>query len=59
MTHAGTWQEISYPQTLPSTIQDENLILSEHGHVAYQIKRNREYSNMQAHILYLHIPSTP
>ena len=32
---------------------------SEHGHFAYQIKWNREGSNMQAHILSLHTPSTP
>ena len=32
---------------------------SEHDHVAYQIKGNDERSNMQAHILSLHIPSSP
>ena len=32
---------------------------SEHGHVAYQIKWNRECSNMQAHFLSLHTLSTP
>ena len=31
----------------------------EHGHVAYQIKRYRKCSNMQAHIVSLHTPSTP
>ena len=32
---------------------------SEHGLVAYQIKWNLECSNKQAHILTLHILSTP
>ena len=32
---------------------------SEHGHVAYQIKWNDKCSNIQAHILSLHTPSTP
>ena len=31
---------------------------SEHGNAAYQIKWNRKCSNMQAHILSLHTPST-
>ena len=34
-------------------------LFSEHGHVAYQIKWNHDCSNMQAHILSLHTPSTP
>ena len=37
----------------------ENSTFSEHGHVTYQFKRDRKCSNMQAHILSLHTPSTP
>ena len=37
----------------------QNSTFSEHGRVAYQIKWNRECSNIQAHILSLHTPSTP
>ena len=32
---------------------------SEYGHVAYQIKGNDRYSNMQANILPLHVPLVP
>ena len=37
----------------------QNSTFSEHGHVAYQVKGNDKCSNMQAHILSLHAPSTP
>ena len=37
----------------------QNSTFSEHGHVAYQLKGNKECSSMQAHILSLHTPSTP
>ena len=37
----------------------QNSTFSEHGHVAYQIKGNGKCSNMQAHILSFHTPSTP
>ena len=36
----------------------QNSAFSEYDHVAYQIKGNNECSNMQAHILSLHPPST-
>ena len=42
----------------PPTLRWSNSTFSEHGHVAYQIKRNRAQSTMQAHILTLHTPST-
>ena len=37
----------------------KNSTFSEHGHVAYEIKGNDECSNMYAHIMSLHAPSTP
>ena len=37
----------------------QNSTFSEHGHVAYQIKWNRECSTLQAHIMCLHTPSAP
>ena len=37
----------------------QNSTFSEYAHVAYQIKGNHKCSNMQAHILSLHTPSTP
>ena len=44
-----------YPQTLPNPTlwrsKGQNSSFSEHGHVAYKIKWNREYSNMVANIL--------
>ena len=39
-------------------IKIQNSKFSEHGHVAYQIKGNGDCSNMKAHILSLHTPST-
>ena len=35
----------------------QNSTFSEHGHVAYQMKRNDECSNIQTHILSLKAPS--
>ena len=40
-------------------VKGQNSTVSEHGHVANQIKWNRECSNMQAQILFLHKPSIP
>ena len=37
----------------------QNSTFSEHGYFAYQIKGNDKCSNMQAHILFFHTPSTP
>ena len=37
----------------------QNLTFLEYGHCAYQIKGNDACSNMKAHILSLHTPSTP
>ena len=37
----------------------KNLLFTECGHVAYQIKGNEMYVNIQANILTLHTPSTP
>ena len=37
----------------------KSQLFSEHGQFAYQIKWNHKCSNMQAHILSLHTPSTP
>ena len=45
--------------TLGLGSKGQNSTFSEYGHVAYQIKWNRECSNMQAHIQSLHTPSTP
>ena len=37
----------------------QKVIFSESSHFAYQINGNGAWSTMQAHILSLHIPSTP
>ena len=34
-------------------------MFSECSPAAYQVKENGKYSTMQAHILFVHIPSTP
>ena len=47
------------PQTLAVRSKGQNSTVSEYGQVVYQIKWNHECSNMQAHILSLHRPSTP
>ena len=46
------------PPTLGVESKGLNSTFSEHGHVAYQIKCNREYTNIQAHFLSLHSTST-
>ena len=58
MEHAATRKQIftRIPSTLGS--KGQNTTISEHDHVAYQIKRNDECSNIQAHSLSLHTSST-
>ena len=46
-------------QTLGCVVKRSNSTFAEHGHIAYQIKRNEKCSNMQAHIMSLHTPLTP
>ena len=58
MIHAATCQQIIFPKTTPTLEYSQNSTFSELGHVAFQIKWNHECSNMQAHILSLHAPST-
>ena len=45
--------------TLGLGSKGQSSTLSEHGHVAYQIKRNHECSNMVANILLADAPSPP
>ena len=47
------------PPTPTLGLKRSNSTFSEHVHVAYQIKGYDECSNMQAHMLSLHTPSTP
>ena len=58
MEHAAARKQIftRIPSTLGS--KGQNTTISEHDHVAYQIKRNDECSNIQAHSLSLHTSST-
>ena len=54
--NAVTWKQIFCPQPPPPPSPDlrvkrSNLTFAEHDHVAYQIKGNRECSNMVANIL--------
>ena len=63
ITYTSTWVQLFCPKT-PSTdpgvgSKSQNSTFSEHGHGAYKIKGNDECSNMQAHILSFHAPSTP
>ena len=46
------------PPTLCVRSKGQNPRFSKHGYVAYQIKGNAKCSNIQAHILSLHTPST-
>ena len=49
---AATWQQIFCSQTTTDHGGGvKNSTLSEHGHVAYQTKRNQNCSNMAANIL--------
>ena len=62
MTHAATLSDP--PGWMKGVGQRQNSTFLEYGNVAYQIEWyqiiwNRECSNIQAHILSLHIPSTP
>ena len=49
-----------YMHALPmSGVKRSKHFFSENSHVAYQIKENDTYNNMQALVLSLHTPSTP
>ena len=58
MEHAATRKQIF--TRIPPTLgpKGQNTTISEHDHVAYQIKRNDECSNIQAHSLSLHTSLT-
>ena len=68
ITYAATWYQIfcvqtpSHPTNPPPPPRrwgwDQNPTISEHGHVAYQIKYNQECNNMVANILPPDPPST-
>ena len=62
ITNAATWYQIFCAQTpIPLTLRmgsvGQNSPLSEHGHVAYQIKENHECSNMVRNILLTDSPT--
>ena len=44
------------PELTTVVVLKPKISFSEYGHVAYQIKRNEAYHNMQANILPLHTP---
>ena len=62
ITNAAIWYQIFCAQTpIPLTLRmgsvGQNSPLSEHGHVAYQIKENHECSNMVPNILLADSPT--
>ena len=61
--NAATWWQIFCPQTPPYPYDPRGIGSkgqnSEHGHLAYQIKGNHEFSNMVASILPAYPPPTP
>ena len=56
--HASTYSVLTHTLDPCGGVKGQNCF-SESSHVVYKIKWNRECSNMQAHILSLHTPSTP
>ena len=52
--HVSKYLQADPPQTLGMESVGQNSICSDYGHVAYQIKRNHECSNMVANVLCLH-----
>ena len=47
--HGSKYFACRHPRPWGLGSKGQNLTFSEHGHDAYQTKRNRECSNMQAH----------
>ena len=62
--NAATWSQIFCLQTAPTPVpgvrvKGQSSTLSEHDHVAYQIKGNHKCSNLVANILPADPPSSP
>ena len=58
-TYKQNFCAYKYPRSPSGVKRSKQFCLYKNGHVAYQIKENDSYSNIQAIILSLHAPLTP